>query len=358
MIQQARQRWQGWLTWLHTPAPEVPYAHVNVLDTNREEIQKCHQLKNDVHERNVTVGAISRVLESLQRQLGEARKDIESSVNNVSAGFGGMAQRAQKAVMSSRVGNGSESDESGLIDMVKGHLLELLQEIDHSTNQSQQFMTRLLELERCLFRIEGTIENMAEVSVRARVVALNGQIESARLGLAGAGINVVAEETKSLSAQVASTSSAIGGVVSELKNELEAVSAEMKLQVQRSIERTETSKKKVSGLLNELHESSRQMSNSLRETSTLSEELSKDISRSIVSMQFQDRVNQRICHVEESLQMLMQRASAYSTNESQVQARMQSDEWLSEIAKSYTMDSERLVTNGTGSSQPVEVELF
>jgi hypothetical protein len=82
-----------------------------------------------------------------------------------------------------------------------------------------------------------------------------------------------------------------------------------------------------------------------------------------MSMQFQDRVSQRIAHVIETLEILTKRMEPVCANAPQKEVELRCSEWMREISARYTMDSEREMYSGTANpahsnSDECLVELF
>ncbi len=125
-------------------------------------------------------------------------------------------------------------------------------------------------------------------------MALNGQIEAARLGEKGLGFSVVAQETRTLAANAAETSDVIGVSIKELAKNLREASGEIKQRANDDLEMFAESEQKANSLLSDLQVSHNTMMHSIEKTSEISTQLRDDIGRSVMSMQFQDRISQRI----------------------------------------------------------------
>ena len=312
----------------------------------------------------VAIVAACKVLEVLERQLADVNHDVESSVVGVCNGFHGMAQRAQAAVNSAQdvVGIGSESHGGvGLIDEIQKVLNYLLAGVKLSCDFSQEISEKLELLEKRLASVESELKAVEKIANKAKLVALNGQIEAARLGEKGLGFSVVAQETRTLAANAAETSDIIGVSIKELAGDLRTASEKIKERAQGDSKLFAESERKANGLLTDLQISHNQMLQSIERTSEISGQLRDDIGRSVMSMQFQDRISQRIGHVISTMNGLVGYVMPDNAHQLEPLARLQSDHWLAEFAASYTMDSERqAMTGGSQSADNTEcsVELF
>ncbi len=170
--------------------------------------------------------------------------------------------------------------------------------------QSREGMNKVLDAAR------QTLDEVDTIAREARMVGLNGQIEAARAGQQGIAFSVVANETKSLALHAATTSDMLKKMLNEL-----AV----------------------------LHE---QLVEALQSSESTSECLSREISRAVMGLQFQDRVNQQIQHITETLNAIYDRAvpiTEYAPSRA-VEARL--EDWRKWMQSRSTMESERSVAGG------------
>jgi hypothetical protein len=100
---------------------------------------------------------------------------------------------------------------------------------------------------------------------------------------------------------------------------------------------------KVTNLLDQLGVMHHGLTTSLQRTESLSEGVSRDITKSIMALQFQDRVNQRLDHVVEALQALKENLSPFRNVASVEQTSSRSADWRAWLNSRSTMSSERLV---------------
>ncbi len=304
---------------------------------------------------DVELLTIGKVLSVVKRQVAEASTDVETSVVGVCQGFQGMALQAKEAVNAASSSLGVENSGSGndLISEMQLVLNSLVHNIRESCEFSETVSGRLTKLETRLASIEKTLLAIEDLSCRARLVALNGQIEAARLGEAGLAFGVVAQETKDLSVNAADTSNSIRELVAELVKEIKTTSGELRERSKVDIQRFHVSEKQALDLLQDIDVKQKRMTDSLSRTSEISTALQNEISRAVMSMQFQDRVSQRLGHVIDTLQLLTARANSQVDPVFEPAARERSDQFLQSIASSYTMDSERTVLQrNSGVSDP------
>ena len=188
--------------------------------------------------------------------------------------------------------------------------------------QSREGMNKVLDAAR------KTLDEVDTIAREARMVGLNGQIEAARAGQQGIAFSVVANETKSLALHAATTSDMLKKMLNEL-----AV----------------------------LHE---QLVEALQSSESTSECLSKEITRAVMGLQFQDRVNQQIQHITETLDAIYDRAVPITEQVPARKVAARLEDWREWMQSRSTMESERTATGScsaspsNGSDSFGSVELF
>ena len=313
------------------------------------------------------VAATLPVLDSLSQHLRDTAADLQQSVLEISTGFGGMAARARESVQLAHggleSGNGVSAEQTILeIHSVMHGLLAAVQE---SSQLSSRLSIRIHDLEEVLSRVDGSLKQVEKIAEEARIVGLNGRLEAARAGSHGAAFNVVANETKNLGVHASETSASIRKLVEQLDRSLQSVSADLQARVSIDAETARTSNDRVTVLLDQLGRLHSGMTDSLHKTESVSHSLTQEIGRSVMALQFQDRVNQRIDHVVEALQALNENLSPFSRETSPERTQERVGDWRRWLESRSTMKSEReLIASSTtsasegGNSDFGSVELF
>lgn len=312
------------------------------------------------------VAATLPVLDALARQLRDTAADLQTSVLEISTGFGGMAARARETV---QIAQGGLQSEKGLnADQTMLEIRQVLQSLLSSVEDSSQLSSRLAarigELEEVLSQVNNSLKRVEKISEEARIVGLNGRLEAARAGSHGAAFNVVANETKNLGVHASETSCSIRRHVEQLDISLRSVSGELQSRMSIDAETARRTQETVADLLSQLSLLHHGMTDSLHRTETVSESLSREIGRSVMALQFQDRVNQRLDHVVEALIAIQENLApfAQAANPQRVQAR--AADWHRWLESRSTMKSERdLIPSesagaDSGSADCGSVELF
>ncbi len=300
------------------------------------------------------VAAMLPILDSLAMHVQETAEDLQKSVLEISSGFGGMAARVRETVETAHSGLTSNSglNTDDTIHEIRAVLGSLLSAVQESTNSSQLLSERLQKLEQTLGEVNASLRQVETIAEEARIVGLNGRLEAARAGSHGAAFNVVANETKNLGVHAAETSASIRKQVEQLNRSLHQVSTELRERISIDAASALDSQVKVTNLLDQLGIMHHGLTTSLQRTESLSEYVSRDITKSIMALQFQDRVNQRLDHVVEALQALKDNLSPFRDVANAGRVSSRSADWRAWLNSRSTMNSERQVIGQDSQSNP------
>lgn len=302
----------------------------------------------------VEVAATLPVLDSLSKHLRETAADLQESVLQISTGFGGMAARARETVQIAQGGlhnDGGVNTDQTILE-IRYVLQSLLTAVQDSSQVSHRMSARIIDLEKVLKGVNQSLVRVEGIAAEARIVGLNGRLEAARAGTYGCAFNVVANETKNLAINATETSRSIRKMVEELDASLRSVSKELQERITQDAEVARLSQITVSQLLDQLSVMHHGMTESLQRTESLSESLTQEIGRSVMALQFQDRVNQRLDHVCETLLALHENLQPFADQVPRAQAEMRAADWREWLASRSTMKSERaLISSPDGSAE-------
>ncbi len=315
----------------------------------------------------VEVAATLPLLNALSRHLRETASDLQDSVLQISTGFGGMAAQARETV---QIAQGGLSSQNGLsteqtLFEIRCVLQSLLSAVQESSQLSAQLSVRIEELEKVLSCVDASLVRVERISEEARIVGLNGRLEAARAGEYGAAFNVVANETKNLGIHASETSSSIRKLVEKLDESLRSVAGELQARISIDSATARRSEETVVQLLDQLGIMHQGMTSSLQRTESVSESLSREIGRSVMALQFQDRVNQRLDHVVEALDAIHENLTPFARQTPADKVEARASDWRKWLESRSTMKSERdviatgnLSAQQSGNSDFGSIELF
>ena len=310
---------------------------------------------------SVEVSASVPVLEVLESQILDAVKKGNNATDQLSNSFGDMALRAKDVVQKATEARRDESQAG--VDQIREVVSELLEQVRQTSQSTQQTADMLSAIETDLQDVESCMTLIEDIANRSRMVSLNGQIEAARAGDNGDGFAVVASETGDLAANVTQVSKKIRDVVERMAKSLRTTSDQTRELVSADQEATAACEERVTAMLSSLAEYQRDLELNLESTKTSSDQLASAISQSVMTLQFQDAVSQRMHHVTEAMTEIRDLFVSLVGPTVSGSAKRRSDEWIDKITSTYCTDDERLVLSGTSAadldqSHSSNVELF
>ncbi|OYP39137.1 methyl-accepting chemotaxis protein [Rhodopirellula sp. MGV] len=306
------------------------------------------------------VSACLPVLEVLQAQIKDAVEKGNTATDNLSSSFGDMAQRAREVV---RMATDSRRGESTAgVEQVREVVSELLTQVRQTSLSTQETASMLADIERDVQDVESCMVKIEDIANRSRMVSLNGQIEAARAGDFGDGFAVVASETGDLAQNVSEASKRIREVVDRLASSLRATYEKTQSLVTVEQQATASCEQRVEEMLSSLAQYQMELENNLESTKTSSDELAGAISMSVMTLQFQDAVSQRMHHVTATINDIRETFGSIVGDQPRGLAKKRSQQWLDKLSASYCIDDERRVFSGDSepqeSSNESNIELF
>lgn len=296
------------------------------------------------------------LLPVVNAQLRDANRQMEQAVTQVGANFERMVESAREGVnqASRLVGTDSESAAASaggvgaLLTTSRTTLEDLMVRIVRDSEICRNVVQRIDSFENDMDRIVCTLADVDRISFGNTILALNAKIEAAHIGDRGQGFEVVAQELWTQARKSEEITAGIRANILRMAGEARTAAAEIGQMACADGARIAELQRQVQESLDFLVRAHGDMRQSIAEAGQRSEALSREISGAVQSMQFQDRVSQRIVHIAEALKSM----------QAALEAPLQSlgERPASEIAQShgadllsgsYTMASERSVHAAT-----------
>lgn len=304
--------------------------------------------------------ACGPVVGVLAEQVGETARQIEASVAQVCGSFQSIARRTQESAAHTRraLDHGGAGEGTDAVSTARGTIAALLERLDQArrvTAEAAEHLRRIEAIAAQVSRIQGALNEVDAVAHYLRIVALNAQIEAARLGGAGCTFGVVASETGAMAKSIGATAKSIRGMVDVLQCDVTDGTRRMRECFRSDQAATDLSRDEGARALEALTRTHAEMQTLLSEAAGNSAQLAEDISDAMTALQFQDAVNQRLEHV----------ASALRDVQAALPETDKSSRWAERLRDQYTMRSERELLNrvldegdGVEDSAPGSIELF
>lgn len=306
------------------------------------------------------VSAALPIIATLENQILDAVQKGTAATDQLSSSFGDMATQARQVVSMATNATRDESDAG--VDQIRAVVSELLSQVRQTSQSTQQTADMLTAIESDLQDVENCIAQIEDIANRSRMVSLNGQIEAARANEHGDGFAVVASETGDLAKNVSDTSQKIREVVDRMAESLRRTSDETRRLVEEDQAATAACEERVELMLSSLANYQHQLEGNLASTKSSSDMLAQAITHSVMTLQFQDAVSQRMKHVTETMGEIREVfGTIVGPAQSGAAARRQ-DQWIQKLSSQYCVDDERAVLMGESAGAPqsdtCDVELF
>ncbi len=301
-----------------------------------------------------------RQIESSVNQSTDAVQDITSQfmsiTDNISMAidFTGSGSGGERFSATHSVQQSSEKIKTDL-ETLKTTLIGMASQGESALGSIKNLSDYMDELTK----MAGEVEALAE---QTNLLALNAAIEAARAGDQGRGFAVVADEVRNLANQSKSTGESIRKKIDVIGSSVDTILT----QTTHSAETEDAMATQAEAIIHEVMVQHKFTTYTLAESDKLlvnmSQQIKQEVANVIIELQFQDRVSQKLRHIEESIE----EAKNLIEESQQMDAKGRQAAFTqlpSKLQSSYTMEEEHQAhQNATGqaskTTSSVEVELF
>lgn len=283
-----------------------------------------HSIKGDSIEEWIRFSQLQLgSMDLMCNELQLVARDIEKGTLELNTKFKALAESAKD--QSGRVKSIAETANSLEVDGEKltlGDSLNVINKaIDDATDKilfvSKKAMSMVYGLEEAMSNLtvtESFIKDIQKITKQTNLLALNATIESARAGDAGKGFEVVANEVKELSKEIATLSDAmvsrIGDVVSSVRSSFKTLNEVATVDMSDNI----LIKEKIDGIMGAILAQSDTLQKVMIESSEASNKTSNVISGMTIEMQFSDKASQYINNIVGILKIIMEQTGYHKSN--------------------------------------------
>jgi methyl-accepting chemotaxis protein len=299
------------------------------------------------------------ILGVMGTQLTETANQIEAAVVEVCGKFQSMASRARAGINSAAelLSGGLDSNGSSVESLIAeaGRTIEaLLVHTQDSAAVSTSAIERIQRVQQATDLIAKSLTQLDDITLGNRLLAVNARIQAVYAGDKAAGFGGVANEISLQAKRSAEIVELIRSVSSDLREVASSALTDLQSMVTEDQRAYQKSKLEVDRVLEDF----RLMHNSTREFISKMQEQSRGVAQEIAgavrSLQFQDRVNQRISHVVDELERIKSELRAHCAD-----VDLDTQGILKHLSSTYTMHEERNVLGGAESEMAAgDVELF
>jgi len=274
------------------------------------------------------------VLPAWSQNLGQVRQLLQDNIQRLFERFAGLTQRLEQTLNSSEsvIGGGGVTDS---LRQAHNRLDEVIASFHGASARKNELLGTISHLDSYASELQKMSKLVQDIASQTDLLALNAAIEAARAGEHGRGFSVVADEVRKLSSLSAETGQRMSEKVGEINQAIRstvAAAEELSSSEQSNLDYLDQVAgqlmQRLSGNLDALSATSLQLQQDTRTTQA-------DIQEIIVNLQFQDRTDQMLDHLQIDLERLRQAVRE------QDDSLANPKRWLSELHERFTTDEER-----------------
>ncbi|MDX1693377.1 MAG: methyl-accepting chemotaxis protein [Ketobacteraceae bacterium] len=281
--------------------------------------------------RSLLLSVIPKWLNSIE----QAKNITVSNINESIERFSDIDNRIHTTLRSAG-DTSAPSSSKGSVDLLedaKENLLDIEHRFQQGVTKRQTLISSITVLGNFSDELTGMSSSVKEIAEQTNLLALNAAIEAARAGESGRGFAVVADEVRKLSRSSSEAGTHMeqkSGDISRAMQKTMAAAREISEIDQDNIaEFRNASEHLISNVdmtIAELRDQSGQLS-------SMSREVRDNINAIMVSLQFQDRIQQILEHVCEDICLLEEKLGQSEAFDSSA--------WVERLSKSYSTAEER-----------------
>jgi methyl-accepting chemotaxis protein len=282
------------------------------------------------------------------RQIDVVRKQAEGAIGEVILHFSGLVTRLEAAVAASS-GTGTPGGHAGVDAVLKTSQTQLTTVLDSMSGalaDKNVVLKQIRELASYADDLRGMAASVQQLADQTNLLALNAAIEAARAGEAGRGFAVVADEVRKLSTASGSTGKQIAEKARLVSDAIVASARLVESSTSRDFASFQSSEASIKAVLSEF---SGVLDSLARTNATLrdqAEGIQQEIEATLPALQFQDRIDQVLAHVCESMGELGQLVGATPDGQAPDLRPL-----IDHLENSYTTAEERANHTGGGAAQ-------
>lgn len=299
-----------------------------------------------------------RLVPVWSRQIDTVRAQVEDAVVRLTAQFAAIVDRLDAAMRTSAQTTGmteNTSDRTMLrttITESEKKLTQVMMGLAEAMHDKEHMLGEIESLAQCTGELRQMAQTIGDIAMQTRLLALNATIEAVHAGEAGHGFAVVAEEVRRLATQSGEAgekiSEKLAGITAAVTRTVEAA----QVSVKRDTYSINQSEQVISGVLDsfeklmqDLHEAAVQMHHENAGIHT-------EVSEALVQLQFQERVNQVLGHVQQSMNNVVSALQKASDGLRSFDV----ESLLVEMEQSYTMVEERMKHQHQSINSPIHAK--
>ena len=282
------------------------------------------------------------VLPVWSAHIENSRQQMESAVSALALRFGAIVDKLDQTLRATN----SQGDRglAAVFEESSAQLREVLQSLTDAMDSNGSMHAEVQSLGRFVAELQQMATEVADIAAQTNILAINAAIEAAHAGAEGRGFAVLAQEVRKLSAMSGETGRRMAAKVTLIGEAIGAARASAEASAKREAASAQASDGAIHGVLRRFRDVTEAMEASAESLKQASVGIQAEIVESLVQLQFQDRVSQRMTHVRHNIERLpaLMTDSREQFDRSGVLSPVDTQALLAELEISYAMVDERV----------------
>ncbi len=239
----------------------------------------------------------------LRKEIHAVVQHTEQAANTISSSFQAVISKATlqareaMELLEGTQGNVNEGAPQSLTDFIRvsdERLTKMADEVVRVADLSVQMVKELDGVQTRTQAIDGFLLDVEKLADQTSLLALNADIEAARVGEHGRGFSVVAQEVRRLSQRSHEFSDRIRQHLKAVKVGLHKTYGDMRNLSAADMEHALQIKDDVITLTHSLEDKNREVAETVGRINTISREIAQDVTNVVMSLQFHDITSQKL----------------------------------------------------------------
>jgi len=250
---------------------------------------------------------------ALRKQIHSVNQATEQAANTISSSFQAVINKATlqarqaMELLEGTQGAADEGSPQSLKDFIRvsdERLTKMADEVVRVADLSVRMVQELDGVQSRTQAIDGFLLDVEKLADQTSLLALNADIEAARVGEHGRGFSIVAQEVRRLSQRSHSFSDRIRQHLKAVKAGLHKTYGDMRNLSAADMEHALQIKEDVISLTRSLEQKNREVADTVGRINTISKEIAQDVHNVVMSLQFHDITSQKLKNMLEPMDEL------------------------------------------------------
>jgi methyl-accepting chemotaxis protein len=239
----------------------------------------------------------------LRKEIHFVIQQTEQAVNTIASSFQAVINKATiqarqaMELLEGTQGATSDGSPQSLKDFIQvsdERLTKMADEVVRVADLSVNMVRELDGVQNRAQAIDGFLLDVEKLADQTSLLALNADIEAARVGEHGRGFSVVAQEVRRLSQRSHQFSDRIRQHLKEVRTGLNKTYGDMRTLSAADMEHALTIKDDVISLTRSLEGKNREVAETVGRINAISKEIARDVQNVVISLQFHDITSQKL----------------------------------------------------------------